>query len=396
MNAKNKKSKNAKEKKKSDPETFLTIDYYKLQMDNLSNQLKNFKAENEELKFKISKYEEIMKASLNDKTDIIEYLGNELQSKVDEINDLKDRFNMLSAKHKHSLENLNAEFNLKEKEFEEKIENLSNENIILNSKLSLVENFIKEKSILNEKLDQYEETIENLKKQNQDYVYEMEKKILIEKTQQRNEMIEKLADLANEFRNAFHQQMNHTTKKIIKENYSLNSDLQKLSSTTNKLLDENKTLKNMNLKNRLERELNEKNMNDLAKKYVTSIKTLQMFAEKDDLDKDFDSIFDEYLKEIRKLRQENLDLKQEITTLQKDLLNEQNKEKKNSDCVVIEPNTTVMEKSRFIKLIKATADLIIKNLQLSDKFSDQDEDILKTTLAQLAEISNRLQSINLN
>lgn len=71
-----------------------------------------------------------------------------------------------------------------------------------------------------------------------------------------------------------------------------------------------------------------------------------------------------------------------------------------------------MEKSRFIKLIKATADLIIKNLQvflknfqdiyflynfqLSDKFSDQDEDILKTTLAQLAEISNRLQSINLN
>lgn len=203
----------------------------------------SFKDQNDELKLKVSKYEEIMKASLNDKTDIIEYLGNELRNKVDEANDLNDRLNMLNANHALSIESLNSEFKEKEKVFEDKIEFISNENMILKSKLSMVEDFISEKSTMDEKLKEYEEKVENLKKKNRDYVYEMEKKILMEKTQQRNEMIEKLAELANEFRNAFHQQMNQTTKKIIKENYSLNSDLQKLSSTTNKLLDENKALK---------------------------------------------------------------------------------------------------------------------------------------------------------
>lgn len=186
-----------------------------------------------------------MKASLNDKTDIIEYLGSELKSKVDEINDLQDRINMLTLTHRQSMESLISKFKEKEKTFEENIEKLSSDNIILNSKLSMVENFIKEKTLFDDKLKEYEEQIQSLKNQNQIYIYEMEKKMLIEKTQQRNEMVEKLGELANEFRNAFHQQMNQTTKKIIKENYSLNSDLQKLSSTTNKLIDENKTLKEM-------------------------------------------------------------------------------------------------------------------------------------------------------
>ena len=150
---------------------------------------------------------------------------------------------MLTVTHRQSMESMISEFREKEIKFEENIEKLSGDNIILNSKLSMVENFIKEKTQVDDKLKEYEELVQSLKNQNQIYIYEMEKKMLIEKTQQRNEMIEKLGELANEFRNAFHQQMNQTTKKIIKENYSLNSDLQKLSSTTNKLLDENKTLK---------------------------------------------------------------------------------------------------------------------------------------------------------
>lgn len=42
-----------------------------------------------------------------------------------------------------------------------------------------------------------------------------------------------------------------------------------------------------------------------------------MFTEKEDLDKDFDAIFEDYIKDITNLRQENMDLKQEIATLQK-------------------------------------------------------------------------------
>lgn len=109
-----------------------------------------------------------------------------------------------------------------------------------------------------------------------------------------------------------------------------------------------------------------------------------MFTEKEDLDKDFDELFENYVKDIKNLRQENMDLKQEIATLQRlfkniliflvyflivnrDLLNEQNlkKEKKNSDFEAGEQELVAKEKSRCIKLIKLSADLIINNFQVN-------------------------------
>lgn len=40
MNSKVKKTKNVKDNKKSEPASFLTMEYYKLQIENLSNELK--------------------------------------------------------------------------------------------------------------------------------------------------------------------------------------------------------------------------------------------------------------------------------------------------------------------------------------------------------------------
>ncbi|CAF0999468.1 unnamed protein product [Brachionus calyciflorus] len=386
---------NSKKNAKNEPvESFLTIDYYKLQIDELTLKLSKIKEENESLKGVLSKYEDTMKASLNDKKDIIEYLGRELQNKVDEINDLKDRFNYLTTMNKNTRINLETEIKEKERTFEEKIEKLNNENLILSSKLSMVDNFIKEKTLLDKKLNEQMETIENLKKQNEENVYELEKSFLIEKTKLRSEMIEKLNELANEFRNAFHQQMNNTTKKIIKENYSLNLDLKKLAQTADKLLNENQNLKETSLKNRLELEMNEKNMNDLTKKFETSIKTIQIMSEKETLNENLDFIFENYSNEIKKLRQENQDLKQEVTTLQKDLINSEQfygKDKNVSCECQIDFQTIIKSRNRFVTILKDTADKLIR--KLIDEGYDSKRESLKLYVAELAEIVNRVELI---
>lgn len=251
-----KKSKNLKDKNnkkvasplpeiKNDQLELLTqnLEEYKSQVKDLEQQLKKSQIDNDQLKSLASKYDDTLKYSLSDKKDIIEYLTQELDTKVEEILDLKDRFTHLNLTKISCKTQLEAKLREQEKLNAEKLEKLESANLLLESKLSIVENYIKDKENLDKKLNDYAEEVENLKEENQEKIYQLEKLNLIEKNKLRNEMIEKLNELANEFRNAFHQQMNNTTKKIIKENYSLNIDLKKMSETTNKLLNENEILK---------------------------------------------------------------------------------------------------------------------------------------------------------
>jgi hypothetical protein len=219
------------------------------------------------------------------------------------------------------------------------LEKLKNENLLLVTKRNTVEDYIKEKSNLEEKLLAYEKKIEQINEAHRHSLYELEKQSLIEKNKLRVEMIERLNDLANEFRNAFHQQMNNTTKKIIKENYSLNLDLKKLTATVSGLLDENETLKEQvrerqcktqqiwqdngtfylfkNLKSKVELNSLGKIENELTKKYVSCVKVLQMQMTKELIQEDLMSELEANRAEIASLKQENAKIRQELSAMQR-------------------------------------------------------------------------------
>ena len=127
-----------------------------------------------------------------------------------------------------------------------------------------MQDFIKVKSDMEANLKENMETIQMLKDENKKNEYELEKQNLIEKKKLHKEMFEYLDIMAKEFRNAFHQQIRYlkiflqenrveiklivnnlseTTRKIIRENYVLNSKIKKITDTTNVLLNENEKLK---------------------------------------------------------------------------------------------------------------------------------------------------------
>ena len=161
-----------------------------------------------------------------------------------------------------------------------------------------------EKTNFEKNITDLKNQIDQLKIDNQENAHNLEKQYLIEKTRLKNQMIEKLNEIANEFRNALFEKIDNTTKKVIRENFLLNSHNKIITDQINKLIKENEFLKEMvhlsnfflvwlkkktgsslilnnllnkNVSSKLERETFKDLEEEITKKYVTSKKVEYIF-----------------------------------------------------------------------------------------------------------------------
>ena len=107
----------------------------------------------------------------------------------------------------------------------------------------MVEAFLNQKDVMEEKIVDLSNEILEIKKLNDKNIQIIEKNFLIEKHKLKNQMIEKLNEIANEFRKALYEKIDNTTKKVIGENFLLNSYIKTIANKIEKLIRENENLK---------------------------------------------------------------------------------------------------------------------------------------------------------
>jgi len=107
----------------------------------------------------------------------------------------------------------------------------------------MVEAFLNEKSTMEQKITDLNNQIIKIKILNEQNIQLLEKQFLVDKNKLKNQMIEKLNEIANEFRKALYEKIDNTTKKVIGENFLLNTQIKKIARRIEKLLKENESLK---------------------------------------------------------------------------------------------------------------------------------------------------------
>lgn len=93
-------------------------------------------------------------------------------------------------------------------------------------------------------------------------------------------MIVKVSQVAAEFRRVSNKQMADTTKRTIKENVSINNQLQKMSDKVVNMVDENDSRKIKDKIFKQQIDLLEDNEKELARKNVSNIKVIRLLTEK--------------------------------------------------------------------------------------------------------------------
>ena len=107
------------------------------------------------------------------------------------------------------------------------------------AKLTALEEFESQKEKLSSDLADLQNQLETLKADHKVDKAEIEKKVIIDKDRLKKEMVVKVSQVAAEFRRVSNKQMADTTKRTIKENVSINNQLQKMSEKVVDLVDDN-------------------------------------------------------------------------------------------------------------------------------------------------------------
>jgi hypothetical protein len=87
--------------------------------------------ENRGLRLASMAYDDHLKSSLVDKKDIVDYLTNQLENKSTELCEFRDRLNLYNQQKNFSSTEFNLKLSEQQKVFEEKIQIITNENLIL-------------------------------------------------------------------------------------------------------------------------------------------------------------------------------------------------------------------------------------------------------------------------
>ncbi|KAJ3093092.1 hypothetical protein HK102_009524 [Quaeritorhiza haematococci] len=135
--------------------------------------------------------------------------------------------------------------------------------------------------------DELESQIRNLRSQleakERDYkenIHSLERKILQDKNQMKKEMLQKVNEAVANFRRVADQQMAETTKRAIRENMAVTSQLKKMSAKTIELIAENESLTAKLAKLKTINNIIGESERELAKKNQANQRLIKMLVEK--------------------------------------------------------------------------------------------------------------------
>ncbi|CAJ0966720.1 unnamed protein product [Ranitomeya imitator] len=313
------------ETSKPEPVSEGSKEYYQLQIQDLEGRVDRYQKKWDEICAKETFYQAQFEQLTSDKKEIVSFLKRMLNQRVDEVADLNDQLSSLQQAKEAEKAAYETQLGQMRREFQETKDKLMSENMLLEvrsaegyfmtlinglsheddhsqcakvgssgpslrrheglkgdlstGKLASLEEFRVQKENLMAKFAALEEKLRNQEEEHKETMYKLEKKAVLDKDRLKKEMVQKVNTVAAEFRRVSNDQMAETTKRVIRENVAVSSQLAKMSEKSLVLIQENDLLKEHEAELRKQVEMLEENEKELAKNNVSNQKVIRMLTE---------------------------------------------------------------------------------------------------------------------
>ncbi|KAM9324328.1 uncharacterized protein PAF06_000355 [Gastrophryne carolinensis] len=268
------------ERPKAEPVTEESKEHYQLQIRDLEGRLERYQKKWDEIVARESQFQAQFEQLSSDKKEIVSFLKRTLNQRIDEIADLNDQLNGLQQAKDAEKKAYEAQLAQVRHEYQETKDRLTSENMLLAGKLASLEEFRVQKEELMAKFAALEDKLRAQEEEHKEMMYNLEKKAVLDKDRLKKEMVQRVNTVAAEFRRVSNNQMAETTKRAIRENVAISSQLTKMSDKSMELIDENDLLKERDAELRKQLEVLEENEKELAKKNLSNQKVIRMLTEK--------------------------------------------------------------------------------------------------------------------
>ncbi|KAJ3261869.1 hypothetical protein HDU77_000682 [Chytriomyces hyalinus] len=216
----------------------------------------------------------------SDKQDIVEFLNIKVReheeyisSLEQQIQRLEDEKRALEVKSKNDLENTIHEW-------KKELDHVQTQGAKYKNDLDMLSDFRGRKDDLEMQLKRSLSLIETREKEYKDVIHTMERKVLQDKNQMKKEMLQKVNEAVANFRRVADQQMAETTKRAIRENMAITSQLKKMSARTLELIAENEGYKAKMAKLKTSTALLTESEKDLARKNQANQRVIKMLLDR--------------------------------------------------------------------------------------------------------------------
>ena len=146
--------------------------------------------------------------------------------------------------------------------------------------LNALHDFTVKKDDMEQQLRHYKQLLEKKELEYRDTIHNLERKVLQDKNRMKREMLQKLNEAVANFRRVADKQMAETTKRAIRENMAISSQLKKMSVKVMEMVAENDTLHAKVNKLKINNSLLTESEKELVKRNYTNQKVIKMLVEK--------------------------------------------------------------------------------------------------------------------
>ncbi|KAI9002353.1 hypothetical protein BC832DRAFT_593657 [Gaertneriomyces semiglobifer] len=216
----------------------------------------------------------------NDKQDIVEFLNIKVGEHEKHITGLEEKVAQLEQDKRDMEVQAKADLENSMRDAHKEIDTLQNKCLTYQAQLNDLNAFAARKEETEELLRSLKAQLENKEKQYKETIHSIERKVIQDKNSVKKEMLQKVNEAVAGFRKVADQQMAETTKRAIRENMAITTQLNKMSAKTLELVAENDALKSKVAKLRTDNALLTETERELARRNQTNQRVIKMLVEK--------------------------------------------------------------------------------------------------------------------
>ncbi|XP_074527006.1 cilia- and flagella-associated protein 157-like [Halichoeres trimaculatus] len=290
-------------------------DLYLIQMRYLSEQLERYQQKCDQLE-KEKRDLSFQHLTLEkEKKDIVDYLKHTLLQKEEEVDELKEHLEIQLQAAEEERETMELQNNQLREELQDRIKELTAENVTLAAKLESLDEFQRMKEELKSNMASLEKQLTSQEEEHKADIHSLEIKVLLEKKKLEKEMETHVAAIAADVQHQVDQKVPETTRNALQENSELKAQLDQLSLQTQTQMEENSALLNRKRMLSVDVENLEQMLKETSRQTCVLKKAMEQLTEKC---QQLQEELRERSQEVEQLQSENTGLLAEIETLRQD------------------------------------------------------------------------------